>query len=191
MLSRLRNPGIVLTGLLLPFMMAGCPFDLDDLIDDVGDILEDIEIEIERTVGDIQDRDVVIIPDRDIIIVDDADIIVDISDDLDGVVLDDITVLVFDNFTPFDIYIEYFIDEFTFQSAFVLAGEALVIEYPCLFDIELTLEEDYDPFTGELLDVFPLSGAFVENGIDFFCGEAVIVEIDEFEIIFSPESIDF
>lgn len=191
MLSQNRTVKFFMTALLLPFLMAGCPnLDLNELVDDVGDILEDLEIEFESSFDSFQDDDILIIPDRDIFLDDDADIIIDISDDLEVEALNDITLLVFDNFTGVDIYLEYIIDQAEFQSVFVLAGETLVIEYPCLFDIELILEEDYDPFTGVFLESFDLTGSFVENGIDFFCGEAVVVEIDVDTIFFTPEPID-
>ncbi len=69
-------------------------------------------------------------------------------------------------------------------------GETLLLEYPCLFLIELLEEQDFDPFTGEFVDIFDLSGAFFENPFDFECGDALILTIDEVSIVAQPERIN-
>jgi hypothetical protein len=195
MLMKTLKQRIVFTGLLIPFLMAGCPGNLSETIED---ILDDLEIDIEAIVGDIQGDGIILPGDLidnggDIILIDDADVIVDISDELVYDELDDITLLIFDNYTPYDVYLEYeVVDDFTgdvyFQSEFILSGDALIIEYFCLDSVELLYEEDYDALG--FVQSFDLTGLVVFNPEDFFCGEAVVVEIYTDDVIFRLEPID-
>lgn len=176
-------------------MGGNCDIDLDDLLDD----LENIEININNSVNEVQVRDP-----RDpgttlpngfnnsgdtIIIAPGATIITDPSTQLVVEELPDITLLGFENITGFDIYIQYLV-EGELQGILVFDGETILIEYPCLFDIELVSEDDFDPFSGELVDSFDLTGIFFENPFDFECGDALIITIDPIEIQASVELID-
>jgi hypothetical protein len=191
-----RNQRWLLAGVavLLTGIMAGCPIDFEDVLDD----LEDLELTIDQSVNIIQQddpRDVVVYPadfdDRGdtIIIADDADVIVDVSEDLVLIELPDITLLGFENLTGFDVYITYAVDG-EIQGVLVYSGETLLLEYPCLTLIELFTEEDFDPLTGTFLDEYDLSGNDFVNPFDFECGEALIITIDPFALTATAEQID-
>ena len=191
-----RNERCLLAGVavLLLGIMAGCPIDFGDMLDE----LEDLELTIDRSVNIIQEddpRDVVILPadfyDRGdtIIIADDADVIVDVSQDLVIVELPDITLVGFENLTGFDVYITYAVDD-EIQGVLVYDGETLLLEYPCLTLIELFSEEDFDPLSGVFLDEYDLSGIDFVNPFDFECGDAIIITIDPFSLTASAERID-
>lgn len=157
----------------------GCPSA--DEIEDILDELDDIEIEIDQSVNNVQ----TIVPDDDdlpdvliqegdtIIIADDATIVTDVSETLIIEELPDITLVGFENFTGLDAYYQYFVDG-EFQGIFVFADETLLIEYPCLLDIEIVSEEYFDPFTGEFVEGFDVNEIFF-NPDDFFCGDAFIM----------------
>ena len=148
----------------------GCGIDLDDFLDD----LEVLEITIGDSVSTIQTVDPRSTPlpsgltgqQETIIIHEDVIIITDISEDLVIETLPDITLLGFENLTGWDIFLEYAVDG-EIQSVLVYDGETLLLEYPCLFSIELLEEQDFDPFTGEFVEIFDLSGSFFENPFDF------------------------
>lgn len=191
-----RNERCLLAGVavLLLGIMAGCPIDFGDMLDE----LEDLELTIDRSVNIIQEddpRDVVILPadfyDRGdtIIIADDADVIVDVSQDLVLVELPDTTLVGFENLTGFDVYITYAADG-EIQGVLVYDGETLLLEYPCLTLIELFSEEDFDPLSGVFLDEYDLSGIDFVNPFDFECGDAIIITIDPFSLTASAERID-
>ena len=191
-----RNERCLLAGVavLLLGIMAGCPIDFGDMLDE----LEDLELTIDRSVNIIQEddpRDVVILPadfyDRGdtIIIADDADVIVDVSQDLVIVELPDITLVGFENLTGFDVYITYAVDD-EIQGVLVYDSETLLLEYPCLTLIELFSEEDFDPLSGIFLDEYDLSGIDFVNPFDFECGDAIIITIDPFSLTASAERID-
>lgn len=191
-----RNERCLLAGVavLLLGIMAGCPIDFGDVLDE----LEDLELTIDRSVNIIQEddpRDVVILPadfyDRGdtIIIADDADVIVDVSQDLVIVELPDITLVGFENLTGFDVYITYAVDD-EIQGVLVYDSETLLLEYPCLTLIELFSEEDFDPLSGVFLDEYDLSGIDFVNPFDFECGDAIIITIDPFSLTASAERID-
>ena len=185
----------IVVGISIAWMTGagGCGIDLDDFLDD----LEVLEITIGDSVNTIQTVDPRSTPlpsglvdqQETIIIHEDVIIITDISEDLVIETLPDITLLGFQNFTGWDIYLEYAVDG-EFQSVFVYDGETLLLEYPCLFLIELLEEQDFDPFTGEFVDIFDLSGSFFENPFDFECGDALILTIDEVSIVAQPERIN-
>jgi hypothetical protein len=171
----------ILGGLsVLALLVAGgCP-DADE-IEDILDELDDIEIEIEQNVNEIQTvvptnsdlPDVLINEGDTIIIADDAVFVTDVSDTLIIEELPDITLVGFENFTGLDAYYTYFVDG-EFQGIFVFADETLLIEYPCLFDIEIATEEYFDPFTGEFVEGFDVGAVFF-NPDDFICGDAFIM----------------
>lgn len=171
--------------ILLPLsLMGGCPA-ASDVIDVAG--------RLTGAVGVIQTRPPELPPtliDRgDTIIIDNSvTIIVDPVTDIEIINLPNRTVLGFENDTGWDIYIEYFADDI-FQSVYVYDGEALLLEYPCLTDIELITEEDIDPFTGEVVDWFDLSGTFFFNPDDFLCGDAFILTFDPFAIEARAEAV--
>lgn len=116
-------------------------------------------------------------------------VIVDISTQLVITELPNITLLGFENLTSFDIYLRYRVDGVE-QAVFVLQGETLLLEYPCLADIELLTEDDFDIVTGDFIDSFDLTGNYLSNPDDYICGEAVLFSIDDFGVATSFDRID-
>jgi len=172
--ERMRFAAICCAAMLTP-VGAGCNTNLANLLDGLN--LDDLEITIVNSINDVQavdPRSEAIPGGNTIVLGPDVVFVDDISQDLDGSTLPDITLLVFENQTGFDLYFEYAADGAT-QSTFVFDGESVLLEYPCLLDIELLLEEDYDPVTGQLVfldDTLP--GTIFFNPDDFLCGDAVI-----------------
>jgi hypothetical protein len=180
----MRKATTLLAICLSAFLFAGCG--------------EDIEIEIEdlliNAVGDIQTRPqelppVLVNQGDTIIINNDVTIIDDPSADLIPAEVPDLTVLGFENDTDFDIYITYLVNG-ELQAVFVYQGEALLLAYPCLDIVELISEDDIDPFSGQLVDSFDLTGADFFNPDDFFCGEALILTFDPFSVSATVEVVD-
>lgn len=179
---------------ILPFG-TGCNTNLADLLDELD--LDDIEIIINNAINTPQTVDPRSGPlpaDFDgrgntIVLVDEVVFVDDVSTDLAGVNLPDITLLGFENITGFDIYIEYTVDG-VIQSVLVLDGETLLLDYPCIFDLELLLEEDYDPVSGSFIQAFDLTGSIFLNPDDFFCGDAFIITFDPVAIEAGAEAID-
>jgi len=70
------------------------------------------------------------------------------------------------------------------QGVYVYDGETLLLDYPCLAEIELLSEDDIDPLTGIVVDSFDLYEVYY-NPEDFLCGDAVILpfEAETIEII--------
>lgn len=176
-------------------MGTGCNTNLADLLDELD--LDDIEITINNSINRPQDVDprFATLPSdfgprgNTIIIADEVNFVDDVSTDLAGVSLPDITLLGFENITGWDIYLEYTVDG-VLQSALILDGETLLLDYPCIFDLELLLEEDYDPFTGDFIQAFDLTGSIFLEGDDYFCGDAFIITIDPVAIEAGAEAID-
>ena len=171
---KLRFAAICCAMLLIPFG-AGCNINIADLLDELD--LDDLEITIINSVNEVQvvdPRTEVIPGGNTIVLADEVVFVDDISQDLVGASLPDITLLAIENQTGFDLYLEFAVDG-VLQSIFVFDGETVFLEYLCLFDIELLLEEDYDPITGDLVfldDTLP--GTIFFNPDDFLCGDAVI-----------------
>ncbi len=159
---------LTLCSLTVMCMGGNCNIDLDDLLDS----LEDIEITINNTVNEVQVIDTTApgatLPagfndtGDTIIIAENATVITDPSTQLVIEELPDITLLGIENITGFDIFIQYLVDG-ELQGVLVFDGETLLIEYPCLFDVELISEDDFDPFTGDLVDSFDLTGIFLKT----------------------------
>jgi len=89
--------------------------------------------------------------------------------------------------TGFDMYLTYAADG-VIQEVFVFDSETLLLEYPCLDAVQLLTEEDYDAF-GEFVQSFDLDTDYF-NPEDFFCGDALILTLDPFEVSASIEIID-
>lgn len=182
------------TLVILPFG-TGCNTDLAELLDELD--LDDIEIIIGNAINTPQTADPRFATPpagfdgrgNTIVLADEVIFVDDISTDLAGVNLPDITLLGFENITGWDIYLEYTVDG-VLQSALVLDGETLLLDYPCIFDLELLLEEDYDPFTGDFVQAFDLTGSIFLEGDDYFCGDAFIITIDPVAIEAGAEAID-
>lgn len=178
---------------LLAFPGAGCNIDIDEL----EDLLEDIEININNAVNTIQTDDPrqialpqpVVDRGNTIIINQTVNVIVDVSNQLVVEELPDITLIGFENITGFDIYLQYLVDG-ELQGVFVFDGETLLLEYPCLADIQLLSEEDFDVFSGIFIQEFDLSSVLLLNPFDFECGQAVILTIDPFSVSASTEIIE-
>ncbi len=168
------------------FCFTGCQIDdLDDVIEELLDAVGDIQISVSDN-----DLPPVLVDQGDTIIIDNSvTIIGDPATDIHFDLLPDLTLLGFENLTGFEIYVEYLVDG-EFQSIFVYDGETLLLEYPCLLDVELLLEEDIDPFTGFIVDSFDLSGIIFFNPDDFVCGEALILTFDPLSVSASVEIID-
>jgi len=162
---------------------------------DVGDLLAQIDLQLNNAVDRIQTEDprTVELPpaivDRGdtVIIEEDVVVIVSVQQQLVIEELPDITLLGFENITGFDIYLTYRADGIL-QEVFVFDGETLLLEYPCLDSVELLLEEDYDIF-GDFVQECDLFANFFSPE-DFFCGEALIITIDPFDVTASIEIID-
>jgi len=161
----------------------------------IGDVLASIDRQLANSVDRIQTRDprVIVLPppivDRGdtIIISDHADVIISVREQLVVEELPDITLLGFENLTGFDMYLTYLADGVV-QDVFVFEGETLLLQYFCLDSVQLLTEEDYDVF-GDFVQSFDLQVDFY-NPEDFFCGEALIIGFDPFDVTASIEIID-
>lgn len=166
--------------------LAGCPSadDIEDIVDELD--LDEIELVLNQQVGNIQVEDprTLILPpelddDGDTIIIDNSvTIISDVQDDIIIEELPNVTVLGFENLVGFDSYIRYAVDS-EVQGIFVFDGESLLLQYPCIDEVELLSEEHFDTLTGELVEAFDFSGAFFLNPEDFQCGDAFIFTFEE------------
>jgi hypothetical protein len=85
------------------------------------------------------------------------------------------------NFTNFDIFVHYTVDGAA-QGVLVLDGQMLLIEYPCLNSVELSLEDDFDIGTGDYSGSFDLSTTQLFNPDDFVCGDALV-------LVFLPDAL--
>jgi hypothetical protein len=118
----------------------------------------------------------------------DVHVIVNIEQDLEVVDLPDSTVVGFDNQTGYDLYIRFRADG-DVQGVYVYDGDTLLLDYPCLSEIELLSEDDIDPFTGDVFDSFDLFEIYV-NPDDFICGDALILPFEATEVDIVVEYID-
>ncbi len=192
-----KNLIALLATALIGATMGGCP-DIE-----LEDVLEELEININQVVSDVQtidprSNDLILLGDAAdtvVVIEDNADVIVDIRDQLVVEELLDINLIGFENLTGFDVYLVFLVDGIE-QGVFVFDGETLLLEYPCIEQLQLLAEEDYDPFTGEFLGDFDLSGLNYFNGDffaapqDFYCGDALILTIDPIAITAEADLID-
>lgn len=119
----------------------------------------------------------------------DAEFVDDIEQDLDGEDLDQIVLLGIENLTGFDLLIGFSIDD-EFQGAFVLNGETVLLEFDCFETLELLFEDDFEPDTGVFLERFDLFDSIFEAGVDFDCGDALIVTFDVDEIVAFSEPLN-
>lgn len=189
--------GILATIAAIPLCTGGCPSsdDIEDILDELD--LDDIELKIESNVNEIQVEDprFIQLPDEldnrgdTIIINNNVTIINDIQQDVIIEELPDVTMIGFENLTDFDGYYQYFVDG-DLQGIFVFSGETLLLQYPCLSDIELVSEEYFDPFTGVLEDSFDLDNAFFQRPVDFDCGDAFIVTFTNDDVSVDAVAID-
>jgi hypothetical protein len=178
-------------------MGGGCEIDLDDLEDIEIQFLNNAADRIYRDYAPVQRENPLFVelpPDaadrgNTIIINNNVTHVVVIEDQLDPEILPDITLLGFENLTGFDVVLSYFV-EGEFQSVLIYADELLLLEYPCLFEIALDIEEDYDPLSGLFVDAFDLSDAFYLNPDEFLCGDAFIISLTPESVIGGPEAIE-
>ncbi|MFO0838670.1 MAG: hypothetical protein U1D55_09070 [Phycisphaerae bacterium] len=180
--------GVIGLGLLT---LGGCPSGSD-----IGDILDNLEIKIKNEVNNIQVQDprAVTLPSAatgPVFINNDVTFVNDVSTDLVVAELPDITLIGFENLTGLDGYYRYLADG-VLQGIYVFDGETLLLDYPCLTEIELLSEEYFDPSTGVLVDAFDLEGAVFSNGVglDFQCGDAFIMSFDADGIVAGATPID-
>lgn len=178
----------------LPILAGGCPSsdDIEDILDELD--LDDIEFKIESNVDEIQLEDprFVDLPDDasdTVIINNNVTIINNIQEDIVIEELPDVTLLGFENLTGLDAYYQYFADG-DLQGIFVFDGETLLLEYPCLTEIELISEEYFDPFSGVLEESFEIDNAIFERPLDFDCGDAFIVTFTDVDITVDALAID-
>lgn len=170
---------------------AGCGLDGDDIEDIIDELdLDDIELIIDNEVDTIQVVDPIIVaPEPDLVVIDEDVIIIDdIQSDIIIEELPDSTLLGFENFTGFDAVIGYLANGVE-QSIFVLDGETVLLDYPCLDDIDLLFEDHFDVFTGDFVESFEYEGVFFLNPDDFFCGDFFLLTFDPEGIIAGVESI--
>jgi hypothetical protein len=176
----------------------GCldPDELEDILDEID--LEELEIRIGNEVNQFQERDPRDIDDLPVDLVESGDTIIinnnvtivnNFEEDLIVEELPDITLLGFENDTGFDGYYEYFVDG-DFQGILVFDGETLLLEYPCLADVELVGETYFEVDTGIEAESFDIVDGLFLNPEDFFCGEALIFTFDQDGIIAGVEAID-
>lgn len=192
--GRLRwAAAIVAVAMLFP-VGGGCGFG--EGIADILDELDDIEFRINDSVDVIQTVDPRFAPlpsglsSSDTIIIDNSVTVVNnVREDIIIAEIPNSLLLGFENLTGFDIYIQYFADN-TLQGVLVFDGETLLLDYPCLFSVELISEDDFDVFTGELVDSFDLSGGLFEEGFDYFCGDALIITFEFDQITTFVDVID-
>lgn len=167
--------------------------DLEDILDE----LDDIEFRIGNEVDIIQTEDPrfinlppPLIDSGDTIIINnDVTIINDIHEDIIIDELPDQTILGFENLTGLDGYYQYLADG-VLQGIFVFDGESLLLDYPCLSDVELLSEDYFDPFTGELVESFDDSGSLFVNPFDFECGDLFLFTFDIDGVFAGVEPID-
>jgi hypothetical protein len=186
-----------LFAVLTSLNMGGCTIDLN-LGDpnSVSDANDGAVRRLANSVGNVQSTDprAADLPDEltnsgDTIFIDaDVHVIVDIEQDLEIVDLPDSTVVGFDNTTGYDLYIRFLADG-DLQGVYVYDGETLLLDYPCLDEIELLSEDDIDPFTGEVFDSFDLFELYV-NPDDFICGDALILPFEAEVVEIVVEYID-
>jgi len=178
---------------LIGLTSIGCNIDVGDI--DVGDLLAELDVELNNSVDDIQTvdpREIELPPPivnrgDTIIIEQEVEVIVNIQEQLVIEELPDITLLGLENLTGFDIYLTYFANG-VLQEVFIFNGETLLLEYSCLDAVELSFEEDYDVF-GLFVQSFELEAIYF-NPEDFFCGEALIITIDPFGVSASIDIVD-
>lgn len=166
-------------------------------VDELEDVLSDIEFKIFNEVDTLQRDDPrdIILPagavdaGNTVVINNNVTVVNNIREDIVVEELPDVTLVGFENLTGLDAYYVFLADGEE-QSVFVYDGETLLLEYFCLFDIELIAEEYYDPFDGALVEAFDLADAFFVNPDDFICGDAVIFTFDDLGVIFDVTPID-
>ncbi len=172
--------GLVLVSALLSGS-AGCNLsgdDIEDIIEALGDAIDLDGLSVgfaSPPPAFVAGTGQTVVIDNSVTIIDDPGSEIIIAE------LPDILLISFENFTGVDIFVQYAVDG-EFQGIFLRNGETILLEYPCVFDIELLQEDDIDPFSGALIESIPLS-TFVEEGFDYFCGDAVI-------FTFTPTTVD-
>ncbi len=175
--------------IVLFLLTAGCvirvPSELADLADSIDALVGVIQDEDPRDIDLAGDDDDLL----DVELDDDAEFIDDIEEDLDLDDLDDIVLLGIENLTGFDVFIGFNIDD-EFQGIFVLNGETVLLEYDCFETIELLFEDDFEPETGVFVEGFDLFDSIFESGVDFDCGDALIVTFDIDEIVAFSEPLN-
>lgn len=193
-----RMMGIVLAAAAF-IATTGCgSVDLSGL----DDVLANINVEITSATGsdNFQDRVDVNVPDvvevdlesqgDTIIVNNDVDVIVNIEQDIVVAELPDSLLLGLENQTGTDIYIRYFVDGER-QGVFIFDGEILLLDYPCIDELIIDSEEDFDTLTGENIDSFTYGDeAFFTRPENFDCGDFFLVTFDPGGLTASPESID-
>ncbi|QOJ13602.1 MAG: hypothetical protein HRU75_02620 [Planctomycetia bacterium] len=198
MLRRSFSTGLCIL-LAAGLSLGGCPeefridIDVDD-DDDGGFVLNLAGLAAAIGLIQIEDPREVVLPPAivnqgdTIIINNNVTVIVNAQQDIIVEDVPDRLIVGFENLTEFDVYLKYFADG-ELQGIFIFSGETLLLEYPCLDEIELLSEDDIDPFTGEFVQGFDLFSVY-ERTIDFDCGEAFIITIDELDIIAATQSIE-
>lgn len=116
-----------------------------------------------------------------VVIQPDVIVISDIQTQLVPLNLSGDTVLGFVNDSGADVFIEFLADGVV-QDVFVLDGDTLLLDFPCLTQVDLLSSIELDPVTGDVLVILDLSGETFLNPDDFICGDAVLMT-------FFPESI--
>ncbi len=181
----------VVAAALGTLLLGGCPLDFSvDFGDGLTRLVEAVDEFQREDPRDAELPDVLIEQGDTIIIADEVNIIADPEDELDEDELPDQTLLGFENLTGFDVYLRYTADGIV-QGVLIFDGETLLLEYPCLDDVELLSEDDIDPRDGFLVDSFDLTGNVFLRGFDFECGDALLLTIEPDAITFDADVIEF
>lgn len=188
-MRRTRTLGFACIVTVAIALTGGCPkIEDSDFTIDLSGLAAAISV-----IQDDDPREIVlpeqIIDNGDTIIIDNSvTVIVNPSVDIVVEELPDQLIVGFENLTGFDIYLKYLADGEE-QGIFVFDGETLLLEYPCLAEIEMLSEDDIDPDTGVLIQSFDLFSIY-EEGFDYECGDAFLITIDEDDVVGSVEAID-
>ena len=89
----------------------------------------------------------------------------------------DTSFLAFDNQTGFDIYLQYTVDG-TGEAIFVADGETALLQYPCIGEVVLDTEDDFDPVTGDAGQTWNFNNVSYSNPYDFGCGDLLLLTIN-------------
>ncbi|MCB9851717.1 MAG: hypothetical protein H6819_01375 [Phycisphaerales bacterium] len=168
----------------------GCQTDLTELLRE----LQNFDLSILSNVNQLQTVDprnpgVNLPGGRNPMITDGVDQITDPGDQIDPDTFEDSFLMGIENTSAYDMYVEYLVDD-VMQAVYVFEGETLLLEYECASSVEITLEEDYDPFDFTLVEMHDWTGTIFNSPDDFECGAAMIVTLDGVTVSAEPDVIN-
>ncbi len=179
-MHKLRTWGAVGLG-LVAINIGGCPGTVAVVRQGIRQ-LENTIVAV-QTVNplDIVLPDTLVTLDDSVVLAPNVVVVADIQTQLVGVDLSGDTVLGFVNDSGSDLFIEFLADGVV-QDVFVLDGDTLLLDFPCLTQIDLLSDIELDPVTGDVLATLDLTGDTLFNPGDFLCGDAVL-------LTFSPDAV--